>query len=79
MLPVVTIVGGHLGAIVTGAVLTEIVFAWPGLGRLLFEATMSRGYPLLLAVFLLLSLTVSLANLVTDLLYAAVDPRVTLT
>ena len=76
LLPVVTVVGGHVGTLVTGAVLTEIVFAWPGLGRLLFDATLARDYPLLMAIFLLLSISVILANLVTDLVYTAIDPRV---
>jgi peptide/nickel transport system permease protein len=76
LLPVVTVIGGHVGTLVTGAVLTEIVFAWPGLGRLLFDATLSRDYPLLMAIFLLLSITVTLANLLTDLVYSSIDPRV---
>ena len=76
LLPVVTVVGGHVGTLVTGAVLTEIVFAWPGLGRLLFDATLSRDYPLLMAIFLLLSITVIVANLATDLVYMLLDPRV---
>jgi peptide/nickel transport system permease protein len=76
LLPIVTVVGGHVGTLLTGAVLTEIVFAWPGLGRLLFDATLSRDYPLLMAIFLLLSISVILANLVTDLVYVAIDPRV---
>jgi peptide/nickel transport system permease protein len=76
LLPVVTVVGSHVGTLITGAVLTEIVFAWPGLGRLLFDATLSRDYPLLMAIFVLLSATVVLANLLTDLAYTAIDPRV---
>ena len=76
LLPIVTVVGGHVGTVLTGAVLTEIVFAWPGLGRLLFDATLSRDYPLLMAIFLLLSISVILANLVTDLVYVVIDPRV---
>ena len=78
VLPVVTVVGSQVGTLLTGAVLTEIVFAWPGLGRLLFDATLSRDYPLLMAIFLLLSISVIAANLVTDLLYSAIDPRVRL-
>lgn len=76
LLPVVTVIGGHVGSLLTGAVLTEIVFAWPGLGRLLFDATLARDYPLLMAIFLLLSISVILANLATDLVYTAIDPRV---
>lgn len=76
LLPVVTVVGGHVGSFITGAVLTEIVFAWPGLGRLLYDATLSRDYPLLMAMFELATVFVVVANLVTDLIYAALDPRV---
>jgi peptide/nickel transport system permease protein len=76
LLPVVTVVGGHVGALLTGAVLTEIIFAWPGLGRLLYDATLSRDYPLLMAIFLVVSTSVIVANLLTDLVYTMLDPRV---
>lgn len=79
LLPVVTIVGSHFGTLLTGAVLTEIIFAWPGLGRLLFDATTARDYPLLIAMFLVASVSVIVANLVTDIAYTALDPRVRLT
>jgi len=78
LLPVVTVVGGHFGTLLTGAVLTEIIFAWPGLGRLLYDATLSRDYPLLMSIFLIASGSVILANLLTDLAYGALDPRVRL-
>ncbi len=78
LLPVATVVGSHFGTLLTGAVLTEIIFAWPGLGRLLFDATLARDYPLLMAIFLVASLAVILANLATDLAYGALDPRVRL-
>jgi len=78
LLPVVTVVGGHVGTLLTGAVLTEIIFAWPGLGRLLYDATLSRDYPLLMSIFLIASGSVILANLLTDLAYGALDPRVRL-
>ena len=61
---------------VTGAVLVEIVFAWPGLGRLLLSSLLARDYPILLGMFLLISLAVILANLITDLAYAWLDPRI---
>jgi peptide/nickel transport system permease protein len=76
LLPVVSVVGGHVGTLLTGAVLVEIIFAWPGLGRLLYDATTTRDYPLLMAIFELVCLGVILANLLTDLLYTALDPRV---
>jgi peptide/nickel transport system permease protein len=75
-LPVVTVVGGQVGFLFAGAVLTESVFAWPGLGRLLLDATLARDYPILLGMLILISATVILANLVTDLLYALLDPRI---
>jgi peptide/nickel transport system permease protein len=76
LLPVVTVVGGHVGTLLAGAVLTEIIFAWPGLGRLLYDATLARDYPLLMAIFLLVSASVVVVNLLTDLTYTALDPRV---
>ncbi|MBM3129856.1 MAG: ABC transporter permease [Chloroflexi bacterium] len=76
LLPVVTAIGGQLGALLTGAVLVEIVFAWPGLGRLLYDAMLARDYPLLMAMFLVSAFGVVIGNLITDLLYTRIDPRV---
>jgi peptide/nickel transport system permease protein len=76
LLPVVTTVGGQFGTLLTGAVLTEIIFAWPGLGRLLYDATLARDYPLLMGIFLFVAVSVLLANLVTDIAYTFLDPRV---
>ena len=76
LLPVITVVGGQFGTLLTGAVLTEIIFAWPGLGRLLYDATLARDYPLVMGMFIVASASVILANLVTDLAYARLDPRV---
>lgn len=78
LLPVVTVIGTQFGTLLTGAVLTEIIFAWPGLGRLLYDATLSRDYPLLMGIFLMASVSVILANLVVDVLYGWLDPRVRL-
>jgi len=78
LLPVITLVGTQFGTLLTGAVLTEIIFAWPGLGRLLYEATLSRDYPLLMGIFLMASVSVIAANLIVDLLYSWLDPRVRL-
>jgi len=78
LLPVVTLVGSQFGTLLTGAVLTEIIFAWPGIGRLLYDATLARDYPLLMGIFLLASVSVIAANLIVDLLYAWLDPRVRL-
>lgn len=78
LLPVVTVVGSHVGTMLAGATLTEIIFAWPGVGRLLYDASLARDYPLLLAIFLLASAAVILGNLATDLAYTRIDPRVRL-
>ncbi len=78
LLPVVTVFGLQLGLVLTGAVLTETVFSWPGLGRLIYEAILARDTPIVMGAFILMSFTVALAALVTDLVYAALDPRVTL-
>jgi peptide/nickel transport system permease protein len=78
ILPVITLVGSHFSTLLTGAVLTEIIFAWPGLGRLLYDATLARDYPLLMGIFLVAALSVILANLLTDLAYGLLDPRVRL-
>jgi len=76
LLPVVTLAGLQAGQLVGGAVLTETVFAWPGIGRLMFEALAQRDYSVLLGVFFVSSAMVVLLNLVTDIVYRAVDPRI---
>ena len=76
LLPVVTVIGGRVGMLFTGAVLVESVFAWPGLGQLLLSSILSRDVPVLLGLFILVSFAVVLSNLVTDLVYAWLDPRV---
>lgn len=76
LLPVVTLAGLQAGQLVGGAVLTETVFAWPGIGRLMFEALAQRDYQVLLGVFFVSSAMVVLLNLITDLVYRAVDPRI---
>ncbi|UUP19873.1 ABC transporter permease [Nitratireductor thuwali] len=76
MLPVVTLAGLQAGQLVGGAVLTETVFAWPGIGRLMFEALAQRDYNVLLGVFFVSSAMVLLFNLITDVLYRFVDPRI---
>lgn len=78
ILPVVTLAGLQAGQIVGGAVLTETVFAWPGIGRLMFDALIQRDYNLLLGVFLISSAMVLIFNLITDLVYLIVDPRIEL-
>ena len=76
LLPIVTLIGGRVGHVLGGAVVVEIVFGWPGIGRLLLAATQARDTPVLLGIFLLISATVVGVNLLTDLLYAALDPRI---
>ncbi|WP_417476203.1 ABC transporter permease [Leisingera sp.] len=78
LLPVITLAGLQAGQIVGGAVLTETVFAWPGIGRLMFEAINQRDYNVILGVFFVSAALVLLFNLITDLLYVVVDPRIRL-
>ena len=75
ILPVVTYMGFHATTLISGAVLVETVFAWPGLGRLTFEAIMQRNYPLLMGILLVTSVLVIVLNALTDLLLKTVDPR----
>jgi peptide/nickel transport system permease protein len=76
MLPVITVMGLIYAFIIDGAALTETVFSHPGIGRLAFEAIVNRDFWLLQGVVLILSISVVLANLIVDLLYALLDPRV---
>lgn len=76
LLPVVTLAGLQAGTLVGGAVLTETVFAWPGIGRLMYEALLQRDYNLLLGIFVVSSAMVLIFNLITDLIYRLVDPRI---
>ncbi|HZM23096.1 MAG TPA: ABC transporter permease [Anaerolineales bacterium] len=76
MLPIVTIVAINLGFTVAGAIQIETVFSWPGLGGAVFEAINRRDYPVLQGVFLLIAVSVVIANLIADLTYAYLDPRV---
>ncbi len=76
LLPVVTLAGLQAGQLVGGAVLTETVFAWPGIGRLMFESLTARDYNTLLGVFLISAAMVILFNVVTDLVYRLIDPRI---
>ncbi|MBP2171398.1 peptide/nickel transport system permease protein [Erwinia toletana] len=76
MLPVVTLAGLQAGQLVGGGVLIETVFAWPGIGRLMFDALTQRDYNLLLGVFVVSAAIVLFFNLITDILYRLVDPRI---
>lgn len=76
MLPVVTVIGNDFGMLLGGAVFVETVFAWPGLGRLMTDALAMRDYPVLMGLFLFVSVGIVAINFITDLTYAALDPRV---
>jgi len=76
LLPVITIIGSDFGMLLSGAVFIETVFAWPGLGRLMIDSLAMRDYPVLMGLFLLISTSVVVVNFITDLTYAALDPRI---
>ncbi len=78
LLPVITLLGLQLGALLAGAVITETVFSWPGIGLLTIEAIQSRDYPVVQACVLLISVSYVLINLLTDIAYAWIDPRIRL-
>ena len=77
MLPIATLVALSLGYIVAGAILVETVFSWPGIGRAVYDAVLQRDYPMLQGSFLLLTVSVVFFNLVADLVYFKLDPRIT--
>lgn len=76
LIPVVTVIGYNFGYSLTGAILTETIFAWPGLGGLFVSSIEFKDFPVLSGIFLLAATTVVASNLITDILYAVVDPRV---
>jgi ABC-type dipeptide/oligopeptide/nickel transport system permease component len=78
LLPVITLIGLTIGTMVAGVILVESVFSWPGLGEAVYNAVSARDYPMLEGAFLLLTISVVLANLAVDLAYSFLDPRVKL-
>jgi peptide/nickel transport system permease protein len=76
LIPIVTIVGLQFGAVLTGTIITETIFAWPGIGRLLIQAINFRDYPLVQGCILFISVTYVAMNLITDLTYGFLDPRI---
>jgi ABC-type dipeptide/oligopeptide/nickel transport system permease component len=76
LIPIVTIVGLQFGAVLTGTIITETIFAWPGIGRLLIQAINFRDYPLVQGCILFISVTYVTMNLLTDLTYSVLDPRI---
>ena len=75
-MPAVTLLGSLLPTVLSGALITEYVFSWPGVGRLFYEATTSRDYPILMAILTMTTFATILGALVADVLYGVVDPRV---
>ena len=78
LLPVITLIGLQIGALLAGAVITEMVFSWPGLGQLTIESIQKRDYPVVQACILLISTTYVVINTLTDIAYALLDPRIRL-
>jgi peptide/nickel transport system permease protein len=76
MIPVVTLIGMDLGMMFAGSVLTETVFSWPGLGRLTYDSILSRDYPVLMGIFIFISMAIIVANFITDIFYCILDPRI---
>jgi peptide/nickel transport system permease protein len=78
LIPVITIVALQFGSLLTGAIITEQIFSWPGLGRLLIQSITTRDYPQVQASILVIALTYIMVNFISDLLYGVVDPRIKL-
>lgn len=76
MIPAVTVIAVDFGSIISGAVITETVFAWPGIGRLFMESMNGRDYPMLMGLMMIGSVGIILANIIADLIYSALDPRI---
>jgi peptide/nickel transport system permease protein len=76
LVPILTVLGLQMGAMMAGAIIIETIFSWPGLGRLTIQAIFARDYPLAQGCILSIALTYILINLITDILYSAVDPRI---
>ncbi len=76
VLPVVTVIGLNFRTLIAGAVLTETVFSWPGIGRLTYDAIIARDYPVLMGILILIGITVVIGNILTDIAYSILDPRV---
>lgn len=76
LIPVITLIGLQFGTLLSGAVITETIFAWPGVGRLTIDAINKRDYPLIQGCVLMIALSYVLVNLLTDLFYSVIDPRI---
>jgi peptide/nickel transport system permease protein len=76
LIPIITLLGLYLPILLSGAVLVETIFGWPGMGRLIVDAIFQRDYPLIMATSFVAAAMVVLGNLLADVLYAVVDPRI---
>lgn len=76
LLPVVSVIGNNFSRVLGGAIVTETIFAWPGIGRLVADSIYSRDYPVLMGVFIVVAVMVVVVNLITDIVYAYIDPRI---
>ena len=76
LIPIITVLSMQIPTIFSGAVLTETIFVWPGIGRLSYTAILDRDYPLIMALLLMTTVIILLSNLIADLLFAVIDPRI---
>ena len=76
LLPVVTILGVSLGRLIAGSVIVEVVFAWPGVGRLIIDSIVRSDYPMVQTAIIVLAASIAVANLLVDLSYRFIDPRI---
>ena len=76
LIPVITVIGLRIGFILSGTVLIETVFGWPGIGRLMYDSINIRDYPVLMGIFIIISTTVIISNLVVDIILVLIDPRI---
>jgi len=79
LIPVLTLAGVNLVVMINAAVIIEVIFAWPGIGRLLYEGIFQRDFPLVQGIVMEAGIMIVLVNLIVDLLYAYIDPRIRLT
>jgi peptide/nickel transport system permease protein len=77
LIPIITLIALSIPGLISGAVITESVFSWPGMGRLIFDSLMNNDYSLAMGIFLLFAVMVVFFNLVADIVYTIVDPRIT--
>jgi peptide/nickel transport system permease protein len=76
--PLITLLGISIGSVIAGAPITETVFSWPGLGRAYVTATLRLDFPLIMGITMIITIMILVANLITDMAYAWIDPRITI-